>query len=167
MTVIKGKLVSGRGAAKEHLRKNLKELATITGENIYLGSLNLILSRPYRLNSHRAFKFDNGKRMLWQGWIKNKKVWLYRWRSAPLHVLEIISDTKLRREFSLQNLDLLSIEINNNAIDSLSIGDKLLHVLLWSGRKKWYYNKEWYSNKLILNLRKNSCQGCKFKLRRR
>ena len=149
---IGGRVASGRGVARQHIEGNITELRSITGEDLFPGSLNLVLSNPVKFKSCFAKYFDCKTRMLWPGWINGiGNVWLYRWRGCPLHVVEVLSNVNLRENLNLVDGDLLTINTTNLFCINLTVLDRLSYILLWHYRCEWYYSKGWYVDFWLVN----------------
>ncbi len=82
--------------------------------------------------------------MLWPATIEGIDVWAYRWPTAPLHVLEIISATHLRGELGLTDRDSVSISMNDEFILSPSSRELFTWAVFWFGRGSAYYYSDRY-----------------------
>lgn len=142
--VLSGTLVSGRGRAHKDIRDNTEEIRRLTSEDVAPGSLNVILERPIFLSNAHALRFAQDQRLLWPGTINSMPVWLYRWQQAPLHVIEVLSQARLRERLGLCDDDRVEIEIDEIYVEDVP---KLGHVLwgaLWWRRLDWPYKRNRY-----------------------
>jgi len=139
-----GNVTSGRGNGKRHLSQCKEELRRVTDENIYLGSLNVILSRPIRFREELARTFDNDERSLWPAVLNGRQVWVYRWARAPLHVAEIISATHFRDELKLADGDEVSLQIEGEFLAPLPLSNIVAWAMFWLGRRQWCYTNDRY-----------------------
>lgn len=141
---ISGRVRSGRGKASAELAIHREEIEELTGQNIFPGSLNVILDRPIRFKQSEAALFDNGFRMLWPAEIGGVAVWIYRWRHAALHVAELLSSDKLRDMSCICNNDKVIININKSIIDEIDWMQSLAWNMIWAGRRDWCYTNDRY-----------------------
>jgi len=141
---IHGSVIAGRGWATSDLSRASDELIEIIGAPIVPGSLNVVLARPIRLSNARATKFDGGRRLLWPAKVSNLDVWLYRWRTAPLHVVEILAPVHLRSHFGLDNDDSLTIRIHEDDVESIHFLSALVWRACWAGQRQRVYTDDDY-----------------------
>jgi len=135
---LNGKIVSGRGRSQY----DLNDLKFKLDDNLYPGSLNLVLNEPVILNGkNAAVVFDDGKRFLWEIKVDNidSKVYAYRWKGTPLHIIELVSSKKLRNKN-----DILIIEIDNKLIRNTPLITKISWYIIWWRRQNWYYTNNIY-----------------------
>jgi SAM-dependent methyltransferase len=146
MSTIAAQVISGRGHARALFEQILEEIPLVAGERVIPGTLNLLLKKPLMFNNDRALRLRNGSSLLllWPGEINGKAVWLYRWGSAPLHVVEVISNTKLREYFNLVDGDRVTVSIGCNYVSKISYLGRVAWTLCWLGRKKWSYKNDKY-----------------------
>lgn len=143
-TVVVGTVTAGRGNAKRHLAENAQELRELLGTELFPGSLNVILKRPLRLQESAALRFDGGMRMLWPATMQGSPVWLYRWRWAPLHVVEVLSTVGLRQTFRLENGNPVTLSISEERLGAVSLLSTLAWSAFWLGRRDWCYSNDRY-----------------------
>lgn len=139
-----GQVRPGRGIAASQVRENAKELASVTGENLIEGSLNIILKRPLMFINKNSIKFNHGQSLLWPASLNGIRVWLYRWSVAPPHVVELLSTVRLREALALNDDDKVIIEMQMADVGSISRAGKLVWNLCWLGRQNWYYTSDSY-----------------------
>lgn len=119
----------------------MQDLVASTGVALFPGSLNVVLDRGLNLDTRHAMTFDDGKRYLWPASVNGRRVWLYRWRGTPFHVVEILSENKLRDSLGLGDGDRIVINVREGYIDSMSVKCSLVSFLLWGlGRRGLYYH---------------------------
>ncbi len=140
----RGQVASGRGNAGPELHALRREVEAIVGEPIFPGSINLILNAPLRLRAGAARTFDDGKRMLWPATFNGIDVWVYRWRSCPLHIVEVVSAIHVRSYFQLADGDRVTLGLDAALIEGLRAVDRVIWAMLWLGRERWAYSAEPY-----------------------
>ena len=134
-----GNVISGRGNAVADIGSNAEELKSKLGEGLIHGTLNIVLPRPLRFNDKNAVIFDKGNRFLWSASLNGVPVWLYRWRGAPLHVVELISHVPLRNKFGLRDGDEVRLQMQQDDISPTSFLARLAWSAAWFGRRRWFY----------------------------
>lgn len=139
-----GVVSSGYGVARERIQSNSSQLKALTGELLLNGSLNVVLAVPAQFVVANALLLGN-KSMIWRASIGDLPVWLYRWRSAPLHVVEILGSTHLRETLHLRDGDEVAIYVSENDLQKISFFAKAGWVIFWLGRRHWYYKYRRYS----------------------
>lgn len=138
---ISGTVCSGRGKAYHDISASMQELGSLTGLALFPGSLNVVLNREVNFKAWHARNFDNGSRYLWEASVGGHKVWLYRWRGAPFHIVEILSEKKLKDALGLVDGDKIIIKIWKESIDKIPMKRRLVSFLLWGlGRRHLYYH---------------------------
>ncbi len=144
-TAFTGVIVKGRGRASTSLQKLYPELRRITGREIVPGSLNLVLREPVKLDPGQCIlegRIGKLERFFWQARVNGRIVYVYRWRGAPLHVMEILSDVYLREAFGLESGDALTIDISSRSILPLSDEGHLFWKALWMHREESFYSSD-------------------------
>jgi hypothetical protein len=141
---ISGYVRGGRGKAAAELAAHREEIETITGETLFPGSLNVILDRPVRFKQSEAAFFDSGFRMLWPAEMNGVAVWMYRWRHTALHVVEILSSSKLRDVLCNDSNMTVVINIDEHCIDKVYWKQSLAWHMIWAGRRDWCYTSDRY-----------------------
>lgn len=160
MPMITGTIASGRGSAARHVSNSLDELASITGKQFYPGTLNVVLDKRVRFNTQNAMPFDKDRRFIWPAMICDYPVWLYRWKGAPLHIVEVLSECKLRDTLGLEDNGRIYISIDMGIVDGLRVRDRVSSLLLWGGgRRGLYYNSRYAASKLVSLARKYTKDG--------
>lgn len=124
------------------LRKN-SALAKATGQTLYPGSLNLLLSRPVRFARPAAIRFARNH-CVWPATLNGQPVWLCRWATAPLHVVEVLATEHLRSQWALNDGDRLELHLAAALLEPLPVIDRLVHTVVWAGRGRWYYAADSY-----------------------
>ena len=132
-----GTVTSGRGWAAPFVRQRSTEIAEILGERPFEGSLNLILSKPVEFDPGHAHDLDDRERLFWPVSLGEVACLAYRWVHCPLHVVELVSHTKLRSTLNLHDGSVV-------IIDSPSSVPVAWHriaawQLLWLGRRRKFY----------------------------
>jgi hypothetical protein len=141
---INGRVGSGRGLASPYIATIQAELASITDEEIFPGTLNIILDRPWRLNETEALFFDQSWRMLWPATLNGIDVWIYRWRHTALHVVEVLSSVHLRNRLGLKDGDRVTLTMHPDHIDRIGAIGWTAWTIVWAGRRDWCYTNDRY-----------------------
>lgn len=136
-----GHAIAGRGRAANHIDTHRRELEKATGLVLLAGSFNVLLDCPLLLDEKLAVRFDDDRRYLWPGTINDIDVWLYRWRGAPLHVIEILSSVHIGKSLGLAEGDSLTVTISDDLAKKISGFRGLVWALFWAGRRDWYYKR--------------------------
>jgi Methyltransferase domain len=122
------------------------EVRAIVGEPLFPGTLNVILKKPIRLRDDVGVFFDGDRRTLWPAVLNDVDVWIYRWRKAPLHVVEIVAPQSLRERFCLNDGDPVSLKLDLTQIAEVSIFSRIVWAAIWKWRESWSYHKDGYSD---------------------
>lgn len=141
---IQGSVASGRGLGRTYLAAHATELDRLLGLTLYPGSLNVLLKRPVRFRQDRAISVDNGLWYFWPGRLNGREVWLYRWKRAPLHVIEIVAPVNLRSQLELDDGDVVDIDTDENHVSAVSLSARCAWATVWLGRSTWYYSSDRY-----------------------
>lgn len=141
---IVGFVLSGRGVAKQHVRDEFLEIKRATGEAPIEGTLNCILSKPIRFSHESALFIGEEGRMLWPASLSGTPVWIYRWRHAPLHVVELIASVYLREKLRLSDGDRIELLVQEKDIAPIRSADRLAWRICWLGRRNWSYKNDQY-----------------------
>lgn len=141
---LSAEVVAGRGKASTIIRDHSDAIRTVISGPPFPGSLNLILSKPLRFNRNNVHYFDSGKRLLVPGSIDGRPIWFYRWSSAPLHVVEVISTEKLRDVIGVRDGSCVSVALDDFYVEKIPVASKISWTLLWGGRRKWFYTRQRY-----------------------
>lgn len=132
-----GTVTSGRGWAAPFVRRRSTEIAEFLGERPFEGSLNLILPKPVEFDPGRAYELDDGVRLFWQVSLGEVVCLAYRWARCPLHVVELVSHTKLRSTLNLNDGSVVIIDSPNSV--PVAMHRFAAWQLLWLGRRDKYY----------------------------
>ena len=139
-----GHVVSGRGLAAKHLSILADDIARIVGGPPCPGSLNVILDRPLRLEASEARAVEGGARLFWPATLNGLPVWLYRWKHAPLHVVEIVSPQYIRGTLGLSDNDRVAIVIGREQVAKIKPFSGAVWAFVWLGRRDWAYKNNQY-----------------------
>ncbi|MCC2095895.1 MAG: hypothetical protein KDJ29_03340 [Hyphomicrobiales bacterium] len=139
--------VPGRAKAGGHFSRCIEEVTALIGRSPYPGTLNCITDHPVLLDRDKALRFDSGTRFLWPATLNGSAVWVYRTRAMPGHVLEIVSDKKLRDRLDPDCLDRLSLKIAAELVEPTGFLYKAAWRLIWQGREQRYYTDDRYHKK--------------------
>ena len=136
-----GAVIKGRGVAKERLKQD-EEISFKISSEIFPGSLNLVMSRPLVLLTDQSIKTT--RRFLVKGAVQGRTVWLVRWNSCPLHVVEVISEHNLRRCLGLEEGQDISVEVTGDPFLRPRAISLIVWTIFWNGRGQLYYRSDWY-----------------------
>lgn len=142
--LLRGRPIDGRGKAKTHVTEAFEEFKSVTGECLFPGSLNLVLDQPVLLDASAAKTCQNGERLLWPAKLLGKPVWLYRYPTMPLHVVEVLSSVKLRDALELVNDRDVELAVSKSLIRKLSVHRRIAWMQIWAGRRSWVYANDRY-----------------------
>jgi hypothetical protein len=140
----RGTVVPGRKLTQATVERHRDELRRLTREQFFPGSLNIALMTPVRLSCESTLAFDFGRRFVWPARLNGVGVWLYRWPTAPLSVVEVLSSTHLRKGLGLTDGASVTIEVEEAHIAPIGASALLGWVLLWLGRPALFYRSERY-----------------------
>lgn len=139
-----GRVVRGRGVARTHLQDEAEDFHRATGQNLFPGSLNVILQAPLFLNLKEARFTRSRVRLLWPATLFDLPVWIYRFPHSPLHVVELLSPDHLRSRFALADGDPVVLRVRETLCVDLSLRQRAAWTLLWKGRESWSYSRDTY-----------------------
>jgi len=94
--ILTGKVSTGRGVAIKMVASNDECIKTLLGADPFPGTLNIVLDIPVILQ-HVTPLDKRPKQFGVVGSIDNVPCIIYRWRGAPLHIVEIIAASSLRK----------------------------------------------------------------------
>lgn len=140
----RGTVVPGTTLTQATVERHRDELRRRTREQFFPGSLNIALSTPLRLSCKSKLAFDFGSRFVWPARLNGVGVWLYRWPTPPLSVVEILSSTQLRKGLELTDGASVTIEVEKAHIEPIGVSALLGWILLWLGRPALFYRSERY-----------------------
>lgn len=146
---LEGQVVGGRGLASPELVILKDQVQAIVKEPLCPGSLNIVLNRPVRLSDAAGYAFDGNYRNLWPASLGGVDVWVYRWREAPLHVVEVLSSVHLRERLKLQDGDKVTLHMREAQMGETHWQERLIWAALWTGRRRWFYSSKLYSNRTV------------------
>lgn len=144
---LSGRVTSGRGLLGKHISRNATVIQNALGATVVEGSLNALLDRPVMFADDSAIRlyFDEGlPRLEWPGKVNDVDIWVHRWQSAPLHIVELLSAVHLRKHFGLSRGDKIQIQVRKCDLKPLSYVNLLTWTMLWFGRKSWEYENDAY-----------------------
>lgn len=155
MINFEGAVASGRGRACGHIAQSLKEIERLTGVRIYPGSLNVVLDNGIKLRATCSRQFDDGKRFLWPASIAGVPVWLYRWQGTPFHIVEVLSDRRLREVLNVHDGSRIKISVFESSVEEMCLRERLSFLAIWGfGRGRLYYKNTYASNRIVFLARK-------------
>jgi len=125
----------------ESMTREIEEILKIRP---YLGTMNLVSTRPYFLSERYSLKAEGGKKLFWPANVDGCSVYVYRWKHAPLHVFEVIAEVKLRDELGLKDEDVVFINIDDIYFEEVGFFSKVVWYVIWWRRAEWSYKKDGY-----------------------
>lgn len=139
--VLTGVVCSGRGIASQGID------ADRAGEILCAipcpGTLNITMNYPLILLSSETMD-AKGKQYAISGTINGIPCLVYRWRNAPLHVIEIISAEKLREALSLKDGQSVNVTIPKRKAKSPNNFRTKIWNLFYKNRPQSYYDDSIY-----------------------
>lgn len=154
MFYCKAVVVSGRGKASKKME--LENEATLaTGRTFIPGTLNLIVKKPIIFNEKAAEDKIPPYIYVYPVYLNGKLCWVRRYSQCPFHILEVVSDERLRDVFQLNDGDEVQLAIAHEDLKPISFVKNMLWHLAWEGRELWFYRYNWYATFVsrFLNLR--------------
>lgn len=142
--IVPAKVKSGRGKASSHVECMHGEIEEKLNFNPYPGTMNLVSSIPYLLNDSSSVKVASGERLFWPALINGFPVYVYRWKHAPLHVFEILSEVKIRDAISVEDEATVFLTIDETHIGKINFLPKVAWFVIWWKRCEWSYKKNSY-----------------------
>src|SRR5690554_6844017 len=140
MVKVEGRVCSGRALASDHLAQHRVQLSRLLGVDPQPGSLNIVLSQPLKLSAESGVWLGQDKhRMVWEAYLDEYRVLLYRWHGCPLSVIEVISDLHLRSELEFTDDASVTLTICRNYLEDIRVRALLGWILLWKWRAPLYY----------------------------
>lgn len=141
---LQGLVIGGRGKAGRFLGDDRSTVEEQLGEQVYEGSLNLVLRRPIELRVSHAVLLDGGLRPFWPASVSGISVWIYRPPGAPEHIVELVADRHLRSALNLRDGDQLTVRAREDDVAPVPLRRLVIWALVWLGRRKWYYTSDFY-----------------------
>ena len=138
-----GMVVSGRNRSAALIASISDNIHPFLGGVPFKGSLNVVLSRPLEFDPS-AMVLCDGNRLFWQIELNSLPCLTCRWQGCPLHVIEVISDHRLRAYFSLSDGDNVTIKIPRQSLSNLSLDRRLVWLALWRFRSSHFYKSDRY-----------------------
>jgi hypothetical protein len=137
-------VVPGRKLTQATVERYRDELRRLTREQFFQGSLNIALWTPLRLSCKSTLAVGFGRRFVWPARPNGVVVWLYRWPTAPLSVVEILSSIQLRKGLELTDGASVTIEVEKAHIEPIGASTLLGSILPWLGRPALFFRSERY-----------------------
>lgn len=138
---ITGKVVAGRGHAKNLPFLRDQKVNEFLGQTPFLGTLNLTLEIPIELSPSNAFSSNDRRAFFWPVKFNGLPCLAHRWKRCPLHILEIVSHVRLREEFQLEVGDSVTVAA---CLDPISLPRLLCWRFLWANSGSLYYESDSY-----------------------
>lgn len=95
--------------------------------------------------------------MLWVGTLNDHPILIYRWRNAPLHVVEILSSKHIKSAFGIRDGDKIEFEVDASVIGDVAFLEKVFWTVIWGGRKTWFYSNDLYATQTEKMSRRLGC----------
>lgn len=133
---------AGRGKGRIRVAENMPKLNALLSAQPYPGTFNVVLDHPVQLVN--AFILDHRRdRVGVQAFINGLPCIAYRFRGAPLHVFELISEFKLSDAVQSKNLTLV---IPDNHLARPSLIRKIIWRLYYGRNPQAYYDDRIFQN---------------------
>ncbi|MCO5135083.1 MAG: hypothetical protein M9908_12215 [Phyllobacteriaceae bacterium] len=143
MVSVRCQIVSGRGKAGGHFERIGRKSAS-AWDHALSRYAESGFENPVHLDGEKCISFENGKRRLWPARMADRNVYVYRTRSQPDHIFEVVSDVRLRDALSEAEVENLELAIEPAFVVPLNGWQKFLWRKFWSGRETDYYNDDQY-----------------------
>ncbi len=142
---LKGIIISGRGIGSHRVTDLIHSFKDIHEKSIQLfpGTLNIILNKPLFLDNKKAYCQFNNSFFFWDIKLNGLLCYAYRWKKCPDHIIEIVSEYRLRDYFDLKEGSIVDIEIETQKTKK-DFSRFLVWLFFWSFRTKWYYKYDTY-----------------------
>lgn len=137
MILRKGRVSSGRGKASNQLDWGDSDLAELLGNIPVRGTLNLVLEEPVDLVWPPDLVMNGGRAFFWLSMIGKLPCLAYRWKTCPLHIVEIVSAVGLRETLRLSDGTIVEICLPTGPEPGSA--RRLVWSLLWENRPNDYY----------------------------
>lgn len=137
---IKCTLVPGRGKGQRRVGKLGEDLREKLGITPYPGTLNLVSEEPVRLVRDRNSRYRIGRKYLYPAEILGTKIWIYRWKNAPYHVFEIMSEHRLREKLKLEDHHEYELLVSEDHIAPMNFLQRLFWNLFWKNKENDFYS---------------------------
>lgn len=137
---IKCTVLPGRGKGVRRVNRLDEKLRQKLGAVPYPGTLNLVAREPVRFARNKNSEYRIGRKYLYPAEIRGTKVWVYRWKNAPYHVFEIMSEHKLRDKLKLADHAECELVVRDGDVVSLNFLQRLFWNLFWKDREGDFYS---------------------------
>lgn len=142
--MLKVEYVKGRGKGRRSVLQNMPNLHKLLSDTPYPGTFNVVFDSPFELK--RGFILDDRRdRAGVPAKINGIPCVAYRFRHAPLHVLELISNVKLSEVFAGRK-EPLQLEICEAHLVRPSTLRQMVWRLYYGSDQKKYYEDKKYQN---------------------
>lgn len=139
---ITGKFSHGRGMSETLGAWNDDFVRQYFGRMACAGSFNIILNEPVEFLPSAKIAIVDGCRGIWPATVFGHPCLVERWPECPLHIVECISDVKLR--------DLLgpssSVEVTLPSTIVLPAWKRHLWQRVWGGKNADYYSDAYWQS---------------------
>ncbi len=136
--ILAGRVATGRGAAIKMVASNNEYIKTLLGVDPFPGTLNIVLDKPVILQCVTPLD-KRPKQFGVVGSINNVPCIIYRWRGAPLHIVEIIAAASLRETLALVDGGKVRLTLPCNNLAEPAYWRVLLWKLFYKGRTEAFY----------------------------
>jgi hypothetical protein len=113
----------------------------LLGKKPFPGTLNIVLDKPFILR--QVVPLDaKPKQFGVKASINGVPCIVYRWRGAPLHVLEVIADVSLRKSLGLEDEQEVNLTLPDNSLREPSGWKIWLWKMFYGKKPELYYDTE-------------------------
>ncbi len=131
---LSGYVISGRNIGASMIERSKERIKDILGTEPYAGTLNVVMDNPFLFRLASQID-EKGKQFAIYCSVEGIACLIYRWRGAPLHVVEIIAPMHLRSALNLKE---------GQRIDIIVPKDKMLPPSTW----RWCLWRLFYQQRL-------------------
>jgi hypothetical protein len=146
--IFKGRAQRGRGIASVQIDWSASEFVDALGDKPFPGTLNVMLDSVAEFYVEAVY--SEGVHYFIPAELSGfGAVLIHRWHGAPLHIIELVGTRNIREYLCLKDGDALKIVVSRNYLKTITIGQRLFHLLLWYRRGSWFYAKNWYARSFV------------------
>lgn len=141
---ILGTVVSGRGMGRKEMTRLSGSIEEATGVKPFPGSLNVVFRQPLLLRVERTTTVSACRRYFWWAEINGLRCLAYRFPGCPLHVVEFVSDMRIRDALSLKDNDPVTVVMDQSTVADISSIRWIAWASLWKFDGQLFYTSDRY-----------------------
>lgn len=139
--VLRCRIVSGRGIAQKQGFLSEPLLIELLGAVPFPGTLNILSPVPLAFDPQKALVLNGGRARFWPVTVEGTPCLAHRWRNCPLHVIEIVSATKIRDMLVAEQQE---VSVKFSPVIPVSRLQKTAWRFFWEGHEEDYYGNDEY-----------------------